>query len=105
MRADSTFVAAVAPCINKLVIAIHAYDFAVICTFLAYHFAGREIYIVDIERKGLSLCFWSIGSEQGSSESTHKMSIGIDQDLLSKSFFEEMDNTDVFAYAALKHNR
>lgn len=52
---NSSLVAAIAPSVNKLIIAINADDFTMVCTFLAYHLTCGEFNIVNVERKRLTL--------------------------------------------------
>ena len=54
-RPNSSLVAAITPSINKLIIAINADDFAMVCTFLAYHLTCGEFDVVNVERKRLTL--------------------------------------------------
>ena len=64
MGANSTLVTTVTPCIDELVVAIYADNFAVICAFLTNHLARRKINIVDVERKWLSLRLRSISARR-----------------------------------------
>lgn len=99
---NCTALATVAPGIDKLTISIDVDDLAVIGAASTADFACNKFHVFNVEIKAIAIS--SAAGQDSCTHDAHQMPVFVYGHTAVQHILKGFYNTDIFAYAALKHH-